>query len=66
MVEGVVLIVGLFFAADHFQQVAFTVVKPLFGTDRVARRVVFRSAGQAHQAIYGLSHDDAAGVADMY
>ncbi len=66
LVEGVVLVVGLLFPADHFQQVAFTVVKPLFGTDRVARRVVHRAAGQAHQAIHVLGHDDAAGVADMY
>ena len=66
LAEGVVLVVGLLFAADHFQQVAFPVVKPLFGTDRVARRVVYRSAGQAHQAIYGLGHDGAAGVADMH
>ncbi len=62
MVEGVVLVVGLFFAADYFQQVTFTVVKPLFGTDRIARRVVHRAAGQAHQAIHGLGHDGAAGV----
>ena len=38
----------------------------MFGTDRVARRVVHRAAGQAHQAIHGLGHDGAAGVADMY
>ena len=66
LVEGVVLVAGLFFPADHFQQVAFNVVKPLFGTDRVARWVVHRAAGQAHQAIHGLGHDGAAGVADMY
>ena len=65
LVEGVVLVVGLFFAADHFQQVAFTVVKLLFGTDRIARRVVHRAAGHAHQAIHGLGHDGAVGVADM-
>ena len=66
LVEGVVLVVGLFFAADHFQQVAFTVVKLLFGTDRVARWVVHRAAGQGHKAIYGLGHNGAAGVADMH
>ena len=64
LVEGVVLVVGLFFAADHFQQVAFTVVKLLFGTDRAAHRVVHRAADQAHQAIYGLGHEGATGVAD--
>ena len=38
----------------------------MFGTGRVARRVVHRAAGQAHQAIHGLGHDGAAGVADMH
>ncbi len=38
----------------------------MFGTDRVARRVVHRAAGQAHQAIHGLGHDGAAGVTDVH